>query len=236
MPRRAQRIKGSDGQRAQARVQLRVALLTAARELAERAGGYESVTMRQVADRVGYTAPVVYEYFPSKRELLLAVTAVGFTELADRLAAASCPDGNPPTVEGGRLMAVADALWTFATANPHLYQLMHSLVGIPFGTTDTPASAQRCFQLLKSAVTAAAPHHPATAQDDDAPTDLFWAHLHGLIILALNGRIKGGPARARSILDHVAPAFQDRCTVDHPARSGSNGRRIHPSDERQELG
>ncbi|ALG10402.1 TetR/AcrR family transcriptional regulator [Kibdelosporangium phytohabitans] len=209
MPDRAQRIKGNSRQRTDAHSQLRAALLTAVRELAEQAGGYESVTMRQIAAQVGYAAPVVYEYFPGKRQLLLAVTDVGFAELADRLAEAGCPKRNPRRAEANPLMAVADALWTFATANPCLYQLMHTLVDVPFGTGDTPASALRCFELLKSAVTAAAPDHPAKAQDDDAPTDLFWAQLHGVITLALHGRIKGGHARARSLLDHAATTFRD---------------------------
>ncbi|WP_232667386.1 TetR/AcrR family transcriptional regulator [Pseudonocardia sp. TRM90224] len=180
MPRGSYRVKGSDAERTQARAQLRAELLGAARELAE-AGGYDGVTVRQVAERVGYTTPVVYEYFGGKRALLLAVVDSGFADLADRLAAAG----------EGDLPAMADAWWEFATANPQLYQLMHSLPDVPFGTAETPEPARRCFQLLRTVARAA----------DDETTDLLWAYLHGLTTLALKGRLKGGPGRARGLLD-----------------------------------
>lgn len=178
------RIKGDDHQRAAARSQLRADILTAARDLAEQAGGYEPVTMRQVAERVGYTAPVVYEYFASKRDLLIGALTAGFAELAAVLAE------RPRT-----RAAAAAALWDFANANPRLYLLMHNLVDVPFGTAETPEPARRCFDLLRQAV--AQSQH---ADLDDA-TDLFWAQTHGLIVLSLAGRIKGGRTRARALLD-----------------------------------
>lgn len=205
MPRSTHRIKGSRDERIKARDQLRSALITATRELAELADGYETVTIRQVADRVGYAAPVVYQYFADKRDLLLAVVTTGFTELAGHLRRAACP--TVVDVAGGPLQAAADAYWTFAATNRRLYDLMHSLPDIPFGTSQTPAPARECFQLLKAAVTTAAPRHPAGALDEDAATDLFWAHLHGLTTLALNARIKGGTTRARALLDHLTTAF-----------------------------
>jgi AcrR family transcriptional regulator len=180
------RIKGDEHQRAAAREQLRAGILAAARELAERAGGYEPVTMRQVADRVGYTAPVVYEYFASKRDLLVGVLTDGFARLAGQLA-----DAGPTT------SAAAGALWDFANAHPRLYLLMHNLVDVPFGTSETPEPARRCFDLLRQAV---AETRPDGTDLDDA-TDLFWAQTHGLIVLSLAGRIKGGPQRARALLE-----------------------------------
>lgn len=180
------RIKGDEGQRAAAREQLRADILAAARELAELAGGYEPVTMRQVAERVGYTAPVVYEYFASKRELLVGVLTSGFAELADLL------DTAGPTRGGA-----ASAMWDFANANPRRYLLMHNLVDVPFGTAETPEPARRCFELLRQAVAQAQLGIPNL---DDA-TELFWAQTHGLIVLSLAGRIKGGPTRARALLE-----------------------------------
>ncbi|MCP3803416.1 TetR/AcrR family transcriptional regulator [Allokutzneria sp. A3M-2-11 16] len=203
----AGRIKGSQGERARARKELRAALLAAARELAEESQGFEAVTIRKVADRVGYAAPVVYEYFANKRDLLHAVVTNGFADLADRLDAAE------PTVE-----AAAAVVWDFAVEEPYRYHLMHSLADVPFGTSGTPASAVRCFELLKAAVTAAAPDHFASTVDDDAATDLFWAQAHGLITLAFNGRVKGGRERARALLDCVATALRTPSQADSLSR------------------
>lgn len=202
MPRGGKRIKGDPDERAQARDRLRAELLAAARELARESGGYDGVTIRSVADRVGYRAPIVYEYFANKRDLLLALVDQGYAELADRLGAARCPDARRRA--GGAMPAAAEAYWEFAIAEPHLYRLMHSLVDVPFGTPQALESARECFRLLKAAVAEWTPDHPAATHDADAPTDLLWAHLHGLVMLTLDGRIKGGPERARHLLAHLA--------------------------------
>ncbi|MCF2529111.1 TetR/AcrR family transcriptional regulator [Yinghuangia soli] len=203
MPAGQYRVKGTADERAQAREQLRAELLAAARAAAAEGGGFENVTMRAVADRVGYTAPIVYQSFANKRALLLGVVDVGFAELADRLDAAR----GAVDAEAGMLPAVAAAYWEFAAADPHLYRLMHNLPDVPFGTPDAPPSAIRCFEVLKDTVRTAAPGHPATAYDDDAAADLLWAHLHGLVSLTLEGRIKGGPARGRDLLTELTAAF-----------------------------
>lgn len=205
MPREGKRIKGSAGERAEARDRLRAELLSAARVLADESAGFDSVTVRSVADRVGYTAPIVYQYFANKRALLVGLVDVGFTELADALGRAQCPEEYARA--GGPLLAVATAYWEFAVANPHLYRLMHTLPDVPFGTPEAPAAARECFGVLKAAAALGAPDHPAARSDGDAVTDLLWAHLHGLVSLTLDGRIKGGPRRARGLLADLTASF-----------------------------
>jgi AcrR family transcriptional regulator len=205
VPREGKRIKGSAGERAEARDRLRAELLSAARALADEAAGFDSVTVRSVADRVGYTAPIVYQYFANKRALLVGLVDVGFAELADRLGQAQCPEEYARM--GGPLLAVATAYWEFAAENPHLYRLMHTLPDVPFGTPEAPAAARECFAVLKAAVDLGAPDHPAWTFDGDAVADLLWAHLHGLVSLTLDGRIKGGPRRARELLRDLTVSF-----------------------------
>jgi AcrR family transcriptional regulator len=199
------RIKGSAGQRAEARDRLRAELLSAARCIAAETGGFDGVTVRSVADRVGYRAPVVYEYFAGKKALLVSVVEAGFTELAERLGKARCPDVYGPA--GGPLLAAAVAYWEFAVENPHLYRLMHTLPDLPFGTPDTPDAIRGCFEQLKAAADLGAPDHAAARHDEFAPADLLWAHLHGLVSLTLDGRIKGGPERAKELLADLTASF-----------------------------
>jgi AcrR family transcriptional regulator len=179
------RIRGAAAERVEARAALRAELLAAARGLAVENGGYDHVTIRLVADRVGYRAPIVYEYFANKHALLLELVRIGFTELADTLRA------------GTSLPGVALAYWDFAFAEPTLYRLMHGLVDVPSGTPE----ARECFRILKAAVPR---DHPAATHDDDAPTDLVWSQLHGLVSLAMNDRLEGGPARGRKLLPFLA--------------------------------
>ncbi|SFP03734.1 TetR/AcrR family transcriptional regulator [Actinomadura madurae] len=196
MPGSDGRIKGPSDERAQARERLRRRLLDAARALATEHGGYDAVTVRAVASRVGYAAPVVYQYFSNKHDLLVAVVDTGFAELAERLGRAQCRN------KTDMLLATAEEYWAFAMAEPYLYRLMHGLGGVPFGEPNTPKSALDCFHLLAAAAGTRAP-----GRDQDTVTDLFWAQLHGLVTLTLDGRIKGGPTRAQRLLPDLVAAY-----------------------------
>ena len=206
MPVDGKRIKGTADERAEARDRLRAELLAAARTLADEAGGFDAVTVRSVADRVGYRAPIVYQYYANKRALLLGLVDLGFAELADRLGGAQCPAAYERA--GGPLLSVATAYWDFAVDNPHLYRLMHALPDVPFGTAAAPAAARACFEVLAAAVALGAPDRGGV--DDDAAPDLLWAHLHGLVSLTLDGRIKGGRRRARTLLADLTASFASR--------------------------
>src|SRR5688572_32521462 len=60
----------------------RDAILAAAISL-YRHEGYGAVTMRAIAQQLGFTAPAIYNYFLSKEEIFLALQARGLHMLAD---------------------------------------------------------------------------------------------------------------------------------------------------------
>jgi AcrR family transcriptional regulator len=78
---------------------------TARRLLVEQ--GPESVTLRAIAREMGMTAPALYRYFPSHEELLRAVIADVYDELADELVAVR--DEIPEDRPADRLFAMARA-------------------------------------------------------------------------------------------------------------------------------
>jgi AcrR family transcriptional regulator len=173
------------------RQELRRSILVAAREIAAREG-WHAVTIRKVAERIEYSPPMIYQYFASKDDLLLALLREGFAELTARLRAAHA--GATPPEES--LLRVAEAYWAFAWERPELYQVMHGLGGVPFGVADTPPEARAAFAALRDAVRPLA--GDATDLDDDV--DLLWGALHGLVALAMAGRIAGGQRRATGLL------------------------------------
>src|SRR5437763_7243088 len=72
----------------------RAQLLEVARKLFGTAG-YHQVSMDAVAREAGVTKPILYDHFPSKRELYLALLDVDLTSLHDRVRAAlDAPIGN----------------------------------------------------------------------------------------------------------------------------------------------
>jgi AcrR family transcriptional regulator len=177
---------------------LRQDILDAARDIATQ-DGWQALTIRKIADRIAYSVPTIYEHFESKEALLVELMRDGFRLLADALREVS-PGEDPEA----RLVAVATAYWDFAFQNPALYQVMHELGGVTFGTPQTPPAALDAFNVLSKAVQAAVPDGARFANLDDE-VERLWATLHGFISLTMAGRIKGGKERAAGL---VAPSVE----------------------------
>src|SRR5690625_2527242 len=75
------------------RVRRRRQLLSAAQEIFV-ARGYHAAAMDEIADRAGVSKPVLYQHFPGKLELYLALLDTHGNELVDRVRSAieSTPD------------------------------------------------------------------------------------------------------------------------------------------------
>lgn len=103
--------------REQARAQVRQAILNAARVLFAKEG-YAGLSMRRLAESIGYTPRTIYLYFADKDDLLSELIEEDVGRLADRLetVAAEYPD------PGERLEAVALAYVAFGLENPHAYE------------------------------------------------------------------------------------------------------------------
>jgi AcrR family transcriptional regulator len=189
---------GSRQRRERERQELRQAILTAARTIAAR-DGWQAVTIRKVAEAIEYTPPVIYEYFKSKNDLLLALLIEGCRQLAESLQQAQTGEGSPEDL----LLQVALAYWHFAFTAPELYQVIHGLGGVPFGTTETPKEAREAFAALRNAVCRVLDAHGVQRSDIDGDVDIFWSTLHGLITLTMAGRMKGGVPRAFPLVERA---------------------------------
>jgi AcrR family transcriptional regulator len=78
----------------------RLQLLRAAQEVFV-AQGFHAAAMDDIADRAGVSKPVLYQHFPGKRELYLALLEQQVDELADRVAQAMAgTDDNRSRVDG----------------------------------------------------------------------------------------------------------------------------------------
>ncbi len=178
------------------RQELRAGILTAAREIAAR-DGWQSVTVRKVAEAVEYSPPMIYEYFSSKEAILSELLRLGFAEITEAMVAARTPASTPDRA----LMEMAQAYWQYAFANPELYQVMHGLGGVPFGTVATPEEARATFTVLRDAFADFLVGSDVAASDLNDVVDLFWGNLHGLVALTMTGRIAGGQERAATLIE-----------------------------------
>ena len=97
----------------------RLQLLRAAQDVFV-AQGFHAAAMDDIADRAGVSKPVLYQHFPGKRELYLALLEEHVSELADRVAEAmGATDDNRERVD-----AAVGAYFDFIDAEGEAFRLV----------------------------------------------------------------------------------------------------------------
>lgn len=97
-------------------------ILKAAREIVKDEG-WQGLSMRKIADKIEYTAPIIYEYFANKEAILQELTCKGFRILTKDLEAAKQISNDPAE----QLENMWLAYWNFALENKEMYQLMYGV-------------------------------------------------------------------------------------------------------------
>ena len=156
---------------------LRTALVRAAMELLDESGE-TALSLRAVARRAGVSPAAPYRHYDDREALVSAVAAVGYRELAERLAAAH---PSPSTPE--QLASVAIAYVQFALERPALFRIM-------FGEPCDRDNKERV-----AATAAVSEYVRAIAErtfpdaDADALATAIWALVHGFAFLHLDGKL-----------------------------------------------
>jgi AcrR family transcriptional regulator len=197
--REAEPPSASARRRERKRDAMRARLIGAAREIAAKEG-WHAVTIRRIADRLEYASPILYQHFAGKDALLVEMVSIGFQELTQKLSAA-LRTAPPDAV----LETLARAYWRFAFSARELYQVMHGLDGVPFGTVAAPPDAHAAFEVVRDALIRTAEARGAELADPNGAVDTIWAYLHGFVSLAMAGRIAGRPERALRLMLHGLP-------------------------------
>lgn len=99
--------------------QVRQAILEGALEIIVKEG-FDSLTMRKLAKRIGMTAPNIYNYFSGKDALYISIVIKGFKMLHAVLAAAYSSSGDSIA----RARAMIEAYIRFGMEKPRYYDIM----------------------------------------------------------------------------------------------------------------
>jgi AcrR family transcriptional regulator len=178
---------------------LRAACVRAAMELLEE-DGETALSLRAVARRAGVSPAAPYRHYEDREALVSAVAAVGYRELAERLAAAH---PSPSTPE--QLARVAIAYVQFALERPALFRIMF---GEPCDRdNDERVAATTAVSLyVREIVQRSFPQ-----ADADALATAIWALVHGLAFLHLDGKLDArSPAM---VVDRVSAAIHALLTA-----------------------
>jgi AcrR family transcriptional regulator len=176
----------SKERRADQKAQVRAKLLEVARELLAR-GGQEAVTLRAVAEAIGYTAPAIYVHFPDKQSLMRAIMADDFARLSGSFAAlASVAD----PLE--RIKHVGRAYIKHAIEHPQAFELLmmtrhDASVYEAKKQVMTADPSHNAYAFLRMCVAHAVGLGLAKggARDCDLLAQTLWAGVHGVATLAI---------------------------------------------------
>lgn len=143
----------------------------------------DSLSLRELARRVGVSAPSVYRHFPDKQALMTALAEEGLRRLgaSQHEAAAAAGGGKAGFAATGR------AYVRFALANPALYRLIFTsplIAAYRASAADRPEA----FDFLLANAGAAVGADPESRAARVAAVEA-WALVHGLAMLMLDGQI-----------------------------------------------
>ncbi|HEX3734637.1 MAG TPA: TetR-like C-terminal domain-containing protein [Solirubrobacterales bacterium] len=172
---------------------LRAACLGAALELLEEEGE-AALSLRAVARRAGVSPAAPYRHYEDREAVVSAVAAVGYRELAERLAAAHPAPSTPEQLAG-----VAVAYVQFALERPAMFRIMF---GEPCDrdNEERGAATAAVSLYLREIVARCFPQ-----SDPEALAPAIWALVHGFAFLYLDGKLDA--ATPAALADRVTASI-----------------------------
>ncbi|MEO6869673.1 MAG: TetR/AcrR family transcriptional regulator [Ginsengibacter sp.] len=138
--------------------------------------GLSSLSMRKIADKIEYTAPIIYEYFNSKDAILTELTSMGFSKLANQMEEAAIQLSDPAQ----QLKAMWMAYWNFAFAEEELYQIMFGIEASCCMKNACP-QVQRPSKMMLNKIEEIVPAGKRSQEYIDKKYFTLWSVVHGLI-------------------------------------------------------
>jgi AcrR family transcriptional regulator len=180
---------GTTERRARERDELRQKILSAATELFLD-NGFNSVSMRKIAEKIDYAPSTIYLYFEDKDAICSAIASEAFEILTQDLAANE--ERRLPALESTR--AGLQAYVDFGLTHPNEYRLV-------FGTPTPGPVEQDCItnqlglnalSYLARSIARCRAEGLFIPGDDMADSLACWAQLHGLTSVLINDHGKYG--------------------------------------------
>ena len=172
--------------------------------------GFNNLSVRKIASRLGVTATTIYNYYTNKDEINLMIRIRGFEKLYDLLTKHAAPFNDNEK----KLKAMVRAYIEFGLTNPSYYDIMFNLHTPKYldyvGTDIEPLAhtekqnALKCLHLFIESIGAYIPFK-GKKKDHFVLYQVvkFWSDLHGLITLT-NSRL------FHEVLDDVESFIRQR--------------------------
>lgn len=186
---------------------LRKALLRAAVRTIQN-HGVNGLTLRGVGSTLGVSRTALYRHFTDKAALLAAVAAEGFRMLREETARAW---------EDGRSLnafeAMGSAYVEFAVAHPSHYRVMFGADVAGAQHAELASEGPGAFQVLVEALTVLQNQGLARREDTRQMALFVWAGVHGVAMLAIDGRLGPEPAAVEALTKYTTGRIRAAITA-----------------------
>lgn len=165
--------------------------------------GWQSLSIRKIADAIEYSVPVIYDHFENKEAILLEFGKQGFELFTRRLTAAKEKSDNP----SDQLKLIADAYWNFAFRNKEYYQLMFSL-GMQGCEMEKCIPQQDIFrQLVMEPIEAILKRKKNNTANSCLKYHTYWSIMHGLVSIKMVADTEDVDPLNKMVLDDAIAGF-----------------------------
>ena len=192
------------GRRNQHSREQQIEMALAAAELILVRQGIAALSMRKVADAIGYTVGNLYLLFRNQDDLLATIN-----ERTTDAIHAYLSDAIAPARDASRkLRRMAVAYVEFAQRHPHRWRLMfeHQLPPSMVPRAATELRIQRMFELVESSLNPLLPGASARALRIAATA--LWSGVHGVATLAVTGKLQwSGTVHYASLCEELVENF-----------------------------
>jgi AcrR family transcriptional regulator len=161
--------------------------------------GWAALSMRKIADKIEYTAPIIYEYFENKEAILKELTRQGYVKLGKLVEAAEAEYEDPAL----QLEAMWLAYWNFAFAEKELYQVMYGVemncCAMQNSCPDTQVPKTRFLQKIAEIL---APEK-ATKENVNIKYYTLWSVVHGLVSINMTRNLTSDELNKQVLKDAI---------------------------------
>ena len=181
---------------------VRTAILITAWQMVKEEG-WQSLSIRKIADAIEYSVPVIYDHFESKEAILVEFGKEGFRLLTKKIQQAKEKFTDPLD----QLKAMADAYWNFALKNREYYQLMYG-VGMACCEGKKYLDDKEWFDyIVMESIKEAISKSKEPGANICLKYHTFWSILHGLVSIKIMGNSPVSGELNKMVLDDAINGF-----------------------------
>jgi AcrR family transcriptional regulator len=198
---------GTVERRQKEKAEMRQNILDAAMELYI-AEGFESVSIRKIAEKIEYHPSTIYLYFEDKDAIMFELHNIGFMKLLEKQM--SIQEVPAPL---DRLFAHGRAYLEFALENPHYYDIMFILPNPAIKIANCPRwdGKDRAYDLLQKNIRECMEAGYFSTFEVDELAFMLWTQMHGIASL----HIRRGTVLAEFYTDQTNNMVEYSLTMLH---------------------